>query len=172
MAFGDPSGRHAVDPVATDTPPAGDTDRPRPGRTWGYLAVGILVVVAGSLAALFSSALRHQVDISLKRQPAPYASLYFTSPATLPSDLPTDKSYPVSFTVANHDVDRRSFRYEVTLTSRSARNTAVGRVAVPSQGTAETTVTVTPVQPCQPCKVVVALPTQHATIYFSAGSAQ
>jgi hypothetical protein len=129
----------------------------------------MLVVAAAIVVALFSGTLRHQIDLSVKRQPESYASLYFTSPGALPSDLPTEQSYPVAFTVANHDVQQRLFRYEITLTSPGDHQTSVGTIDVPSEGTADTTVKVTPKRPCAPCKVVVALPTEHAAISFSAG---
>lgn len=159
-----------MDPLATAPTSPGGTDPGRRGRSWGYLAVGIVVVV-GALAAILSGAWVHQIDLSVKRQPAPYASLYFTSPGALPSDLPSGRSYPVAFTVGNNDVQPRTFRYQVTLTTPGGRKTVVGQVAVPSGGSTPQTVDVTPTQACAPCQVMVALPTEHAAISFRAGSA-
>ncbi len=136
-----------------------------------YVAAGILVIAGCGLAVAFRGPLSHQIDLSVKRQPAPYASLYFTSPGTLPSDLLPNTKYPVSFTVANHDTDAKSFRYVVTLTSPGFHSeTEVGLVPVPGSAAADQTVEVTPAGPCSPCKVVIALPSEKAMIYFNAGS--
>jgi hypothetical protein len=156
-----------VDTVTIPLKSSGASHFPGQGRRWGYIAVGVLIVTVGILVAIYPGALSHQIAVSVKRQPTPYASLYFKSPGTLPSDLSTGTGYPLTFTVANHDVRERSFRYEVTLTSTSDHETVDGNIVVPGQGDADKTVAMTPVGTC-PCKMSVALPTQRAMIYFTA----
>ena len=158
--------------TAEVTPPKrGESEKQR--WHWHPLTAAAVLVAAVAICAVvvLSGPLRHQIVLSVRRQPTPYASLFFTSPGSLPSDLPVRADYPVTFTVANHDGRDRSFQFRVTLASRSHDDeTTTGLVTVAGNGDTRETVNVRPLEPCDPCKVTVALPTEHALIYFTAGS--
>lgn len=94
-------------------------DNPTPRKKTSlplYIGIGIavvLVLIAG--AAAFSKHVRHELAISIVRQPTPYTQLYFTHPATLPGKLKAGHKSTFDFTVVNDENRAYHYTYVVTL---------------------------------------------------------
>ncbi|MCW2762622.1 MAG: hypothetical protein JWR85_2823 [Marmoricola sp.] len=103
------------------------------------LPVTAVALVVVALAALLSPGIRHQLDLSLRRQPSSYVELYF--PKATPSGSPatcTRKggTVRVAFVVESHLGSRRSVAYRVTLdpTTKGLRTKRKPGSAVVSPG--------------------------------------
>jgi hypothetical protein len=78
----------------------------------GAGVIGIILII--SITAMLSKQFRHQLELSIVRQPTPYTQLYFTSPATLSHALKVDKENTFDFTIGNEE--NRTYRYTYTVT--------------------------------------------------------
>jgi hypothetical protein len=76
----------------------------------------IVVGVVGIFAIVSPSQFRHQLEISVARQPNPYTQLYFTHPTALPKELKIDHVNTFAFTVINDQGHSATYRYIVTMT--------------------------------------------------------
>ena len=96
-------------------PETGTTGRKRPARR-RLAALAVALAVAGvALLAVFWAPLRRQVLLSTTRRPTPYTELYFDASASLPATVVPGGSYPVSFTVVNHQGRTTGYRAVATL---------------------------------------------------------
>jgi hypothetical protein len=122
-------GRHAGPPYSpvdrydqVDRPPS-RVDRPpsRKDIPWRLVGIGLaVVIVILGVATASSKQFRHQVAISIVRQPTPYTQLYFTSPAALPEKLKADHKNTFEFTIENDEA--RTYRYTYVVTLEDSRS--------------------------------------------------
>ncbi len=78
------------------------------------LTLCVLVVIA--VAAVLVPGLRHQLALSLTRQPVAYVELYFASPTTAGAQaacIRKGESVRVRFVIESHLAQRRSLEYRV-----------------------------------------------------------
>jgi hypothetical protein len=111
-------GRHAG-PAYSPVDRYDQVDRPpsRKDTPW-RLVVGIglaVVLVILGVATAYSKQFRHQIAISIVRQPTPYTQLYFTSPAALSEKLKVDQKNNFEFTIENDEARTYHYTYVVTL---------------------------------------------------------
>jgi hypothetical protein len=100
---------------------------PPPGKpTWWRAAVVVLLLVGalGIFAIVFPSQFKHQLEISVVRQPAPYTQLFFSDPATLPKKLTVGRANKFSFTIINDEGHSQSYHYTVTITDAKLQKIA------------------------------------------------
>jgi hypothetical protein len=80
----------------------------------GVLAVLLALLVVGATVVALSSQARHQLALSLVRQPEKYTELYFAGDGPTQVSPGTDRAVVhVSFTVANHEGETTRFPYAV-----------------------------------------------------------
>jgi hypothetical protein len=108
--------------------PDGRQDRAAPSQApykhvWRLAAVTVLIVIGviGIFAIVFPTQFKHQLEISLIRQPTPYTQLYFTDPATLPKELKPGVVNKFAFTIINNEGHSEIYRYVVTMTRATSQ---------------------------------------------------
>lgn len=84
----------------------------------------ILVGILGIFAIVFPAQFKHQLEISVVRQPTPYTQLFFSNPATLPKKLMVGRVNEFSFTVVNDEGHSQTYHYTVTVTGPKSRKIA------------------------------------------------
>jgi hypothetical protein len=84
-----------------------------PWRLVICIILGVVVILAG--AAFASPQFRHQIAISVVRQPTLYTQLYFPNPGGLSGQLQVDKKNTFRFTIENDENRAYSYTYVVTL---------------------------------------------------------
>ena len=99
-------------PRLPDEKPDGVDGRPLHNKAalWRYIIfplVGIFVIIG--LATAFSKPLRHQLALSIVRQPTLYTQLYFTDPGNLSGSLKVGQKNIFQFTLVNDE--NRAYRY-------------------------------------------------------------
>lgn len=133
---------------------------------WDYWLYGT-VVVAVILAALgwLSPGFRHEIKLSLGRQPTPYTQLGFTSAATLPATAIRGASIPLSFAVTNDEGKQVSYQYVVAsgTGTKLAPLTSASKV-VAAGATWDVRITVVPKCVQSACRIQVSLPKQSESI--------
>ena len=137
----------SVAPLPALLPVAPSPKRGRRKRHARSLVLAIVTsVVIGGVAAggELSSQFRHQLAMSLGREPDNFSELYFTSPNALPSTYHSDRPLSVTFGVKNISAESHAFRYSVTTQSGAARTTtrSEGLIRVGPSEVADRTVTV------------------------------
>jgi hypothetical protein len=87
-------------------------------RIWRIAAAVVLVfcVVTGVLAIGFPAQFKHQLAISIIRQPTPYTQLFFNDSTALPKQLKFDHLNKFTFTVINDQGRPENYHYIVTMT--------------------------------------------------------
>lgn len=100
-------------------------------RFAGVGAAMSLAALIGSLAIFFPSQFKHQIEISLVRQPTAYTELFFTHPELIPEKLHVDRRTSFEFTIANRGSTTEKYEYIVTMErGKSDSVVAEGRVSV------------------------------------------
>jgi len=94
--------------------------------TWRVALIGALIFAAivGLLAICFPATFRHQLTISVARQPTPYTQLFFSSSTALPKKLVVNRASHVSFTVVNDEGHPTAYHYTVTISLRQGQKIA------------------------------------------------
>jgi hypothetical protein len=107
--------------------PANTPDKQPVLRGYGVvLAVLLALLAVGATVAAVSGSARHEVVLSLVRQPEKYAELYFSGNGlTQVSPSPDRVISRVTFTVVNHEGKATRFPYAVQLVDQA--ETPVGR---------------------------------------------
>jgi len=103
-------------------PPPSSTSKP-PWR-FALTAALILIGIAGALAVFFPAQVKHQLEISVFRQPTPYTQLFFSNPTALPEKLEVGHPNKFSFTVVNDQGSSEAYRYTVTVTGGKLQRAA------------------------------------------------
>jgi len=114
-----------VEPTATFPGPEGGTPADTPDRQAvlrGYgvvLAVLLALFAVGATVAAISGSFRHQVALSLVRQPEKYTVLYFSDGLRQANLRPHLVTLTVSFTVMNHEGKATRFPYAVQVVDQA-----------------------------------------------------
>jgi hypothetical protein len=161
-------------PLPVDLPRTPDTRHSQaPRRKTSaplYLGIGLAVfVLVATAAALISKPLRHQIAISIVRQPTTYTQLYFSQAETLPKLLTVDKKNTIDFTIVNDE--NRTYRYTYTVTLADSRSHSVVSTETVSIGTGDGVtrpVTVTPKDRKTKYLVTISLKDLDQSIHFYA----
>ena len=106
-------------------PPAPPPPAPKK-PVWQFVVAAVLVLIGivGLLAIIFPAQFKHQLDISVFRQPTPYTQLFFGDPTTLPKKLEVGHANKFSFTVINDQGHAATYRYVVTITGAKLQKVA------------------------------------------------
>jgi Protein of unknown function (DUF1616) len=135
-----------------------------------YIGIGLAVfVLVAAAAALISKPLRHQIAISIVRQPTTYTQLYFSQAETLPKLLTVDKKNTIDFTIVNDENRTYSYTYTVTLAdSRSHSVVSTETVSIDNGDGVTRPVTVTPKDRKTKYLVTISLKYLDQSIHFYA----
>jgi hypothetical protein len=133
-----------------------------------YIGVGLIVVlVLIGVSAALSKPFRHQLALSIVRQPTPYTQLYFPNPGTLPSELKVDHKNTFDFTVVNDENGAYHYTYTVTIAdSRSHSVVSVKAVTIANGSSVTYPVTVVPKDRKAKYLITVALSGVNQSIHF------
>jgi hypothetical protein len=133
-----------------------------------YIGIGLIVILILILAvAALSKPFRHQLAISIVRQPTPYTQLYFADPGTLPAKLKVDQKNTFDFTIVNDENRAYSYTYAVTLAdSRSHSVVTTETVTIDSGGSVTRPVTLAPKDRKAKYLVTVALAGINQSVHF------
>jgi uncharacterized membrane protein len=128
----------------------------------------VLIVLIGAIAAV-SKQFRHQVEISLARQPTPYTQLYFSSPSGLPSQIKVGKANTFAFTIVNDEDRTFSYTYTVTFADPKSHGvTSKGTLSIGDGQQVTRQVQVTPKDPKSKYVITVTLEGMNQSILFHA----
>lgn len=110
---------------APSPPPSPPPPPPkRPAWQFAVAAVVMLIAIGSLLAICFPTQFKHQLDISVFRQPTPYTQLFFSDATTLPKKLEVGHPNKFSFTVINDQGHAATYRYTVTITGAKLQKVA------------------------------------------------
>lgn len=133
-----------------------------------YIGIGLIIfILAAAVASMLSKSLRHQIALSIVRQPTPYTQLYFSHAGTLPEQLKIDQKNTFDFTIANDE--SRAYRYTYTVTlddSRSHSVVSTETVTIDDGGDVTRPVTVVPKDHKAKYLVTIALEGMNQSIHF------
>jgi len=104
--------------------PAPPSPPNKPPWRFALTATLILIGIAGVLAICFPAQVKHQLEISVFRQPTPYTQLFFSNPTALPKKLEVGHQNKFSFTVVNDQGNSKAYRYTVTVTGGKLQKAA------------------------------------------------
>jgi hypothetical protein len=106
----------------TPAPPPQPPKKP----AWQFVVAAVLMLIGivGLLAIIFPTQFKHQLDISVFRQPTPYTQLFFSDPTTLSKKLEVGHANKFSFTVVNDQGHPATYRYIVTITGAKLQKVA------------------------------------------------
>lgn len=102
-----------------------------PLRKSTWLLLAGLLAATGGVAAVASSppGLTSELRRTVSRQPAAFTELYFTSPSSLPRQLPATAPSTFSFTIVSHEKEATTYHYVVSAaTAATAQPLAAGDV--------------------------------------------
>jgi hypothetical protein len=103
----------------------------------------ILLASAGSIGLASWPPVRHQLEMSFKRQPQPYTELYFTAPPTATEISADQFRSNVAFGITNHEGKTTRYSYVVTFRDDGHLiGRATGTVTAAAEQTATTEATV------------------------------
>lgn len=135
-------------------------------RTAIVILLSIVALITW-LVASFPKQVRHQIEISLFRQPTPYTQLFFTQPDSLPSRLRIDRPSEFSFTIVNDEGSPENYGYSVILSTIGSHDVAkTGSLLVPSGDSTTRTITVVPKTRRSRYLITVVLNASGQSIHF------
>jgi hypothetical protein len=128
----------------------------------GLIAILILIVAAAALSKQF----RHQLALSIVRQPTPYTQLYFPHLGALPEKLKVDQKNTFQFTIV--DDENRAFRYTyiVVFDDSKSHLSSTGAVTVNNGQSVTRSVTVIPKDSKSKYQVSVTLKGMNQSVHF------
>ena len=136
--------------------PPSRVGRHRRSRPWWPFVVPL--AVAALLVMLAFPGARHQLDVSLVRQPARYTTLAFVEPTALPTVIVAGKPLAFRFSVGNNEGSTVAYRYFVLATpSKKSSIFTGGSVAVREGRTRSVRVSAVPTCSGSPCRISVLL---------------
>jgi hypothetical protein len=123
-----------------------ESDPPSKRRWW--LAATIVLVSAalvGGLALAFPKEFKHQLEISVVRQPTPYTQLFFSDPSALPQRLHVKRVNTFAITIINDQGRSELYHYTVTMAGAGSRKVVgTGSVVIGDSSSATRTIGVKP----------------------------
>jgi hypothetical protein len=146
---------------------AGSQDLHRKASLPLYIGIGlvaILIIIAA--AAALSKQVRHQLALSVVRQPTPYTQLYFPHPGTLTKKLKVDRKNTFQFAIANDENRAVRYTYIVLLDGSKSRHVSTATVTVSNGQTVTPSVTVVPRKRKSRYQISVTLKGMNQSIHF------
>jgi hypothetical protein len=142
---------------------------PRRRRLWVSAIVAIACVAAVAYGLLSLGQVIHWPAVSGAAQTTHYTELYFTSPATLPTELSARKPNLISFTIFNREGHTRVYQYLVTVAGPRASSVVErGSVGIKDHAGAVRIVKVVPPGSHGTYLVTVTITDPLQTIHFTA----
>jgi len=133
-----------------------------------YIGIGLVtILILVAAAAALSKQFRHQLALSIVRQPTPYTQLYFPHPGTLPGKLKVDRKNTFQFAIVNDE--NRAVRYTyivVLLHGSKSRHVSTATVTVSNGKTVTPSVTVVPKERNSRYQISVTLEGMNQSIHF------
>jgi hypothetical protein len=133
-----------------------------------YIGIGLVtILILVAAAAALSKQFRHQLALSIVRQPTPYTQLYFPHPGTLPGKLKVDRKNTFQFAIVNDE--NRAVRYTyivVLLHGSKSRHVSTATVTVSNGKTVTPSVTVVPKERTSRYQISVTLEGMNQSIHF------
>lgn len=128
----------------------------------GLITILILIVAAAALSKQF----RHQLTLSIVRQPTPYTQLYFSHPRALPGKLKVDEKNTFQFTIVNDE--NRAFRYTyiVVFDDSKSHLASTGAVTLNNGQSVTRSVTVIPKDRKSKYQISVTLKGMNQSVHF------
>jgi hypothetical protein len=132
-----------------------------------YIGIGLAtVLILVAAAAALSKPFRHQLALSIVRQPTPYTQLYFPHPGTLPGKLKVDRKNTFQFAIVNDENRAVRYTYTVLLDSSKSRRVSTATVTVSNGQTVTPSVTVVPKERKSRYQISVTLKGMNQSIHF------
>lgn len=131
----------------------------------GSVLLIILILIAA--AASLSKQVRHQLELSIVRQPTPYTQLYFSHLAALPGKLKVDQKNTFDFTIVNDE--NRSYHYTYAISLDDPKTQVVisrGAVTIDNGSSATRAVTIVPKDRKARYLITIALEGVNQSIHF------
>jgi hypothetical protein len=133
-----------------------------------YIGAGLIIIlILIAAAASLSKQVRHQLELSIVRQPAPYTQLYFSHLAALPEKLKVDQKNTFDFTIINDENRSYHYTYSISLDDPKT-HLVVSRetVTIDNGSSATRAVTVVPKDHKARYLITVALEGVNQSIHF------
>jgi hypothetical protein len=110
-------GRTMIAPRPADRRDRTPAPQPSNKPPWRFAIAAVLALVGviGIFAICFPAQFKHQLEISVLRQPTPYTQLFFGDPTALPKKLEVNRVNKFSFTVVNNQGHSATYHYTVTI---------------------------------------------------------
>jgi len=122
-------------------------------------------------AAVLSPWFRHEVEVSVARQPTPFTELYVNDHTALPSHVPPGASATFRFTIANHEGSDLAYPYTVTISGATGTaEVQQGTVLVRDAGSSGVDVAFTPAAGVGASEVKVQLVGRTESLHFEVQS--
>ena len=132
-----------------------------------YIGIGLVtILILIAAAAALSKQFRHQLALSIVRQPAPYTQLYFPHPGTLPGKLKADRKNTFKFAIVNDENRTVRYTYIVLLDGSKSRHVRTATVTVSNGQTVTPSVTVVPKERKSRYQISVTLKGMNQSIHF------
>lgn len=138
-----------------------------------FIGVGLAVIlILIAAAALVSKQVRHQLALSIVRQPTPYTQLYFSHIAMLSGKLSVDQKNTFDFTIVNDENRVYSYTYTVSADDSKTHLVASREVVTIDSGSSVTrAVTIVPKDRKAKYLITVTLEGMNQSIHFYAQTA-
>ena len=132
-----------------------------------YIGIGLVAILTLiAAAAAVSKQFRHQLALSIVRQPTPYTQLYFPHPGTLPGKLKVDRKNTFQFAIVNDENLAVRYTYIVLFDDSKSRRVSTATVTVSNGQTVTPSVTVIPRERKSRYQISVTLKGMNQSIHF------
>ena len=132
-----------------------------------YIGIGLVtILILIAAAATLSKPFRHQLALSIVRQPTPYTQLYFPHPGTLPGKLKVDRKNTFQFAIVNDENRAVRYTYIVLFDGSKSRHVSTATVTVSNGQTVTPSVTVVPRERKSKYQISVTLKGMNQSIHF------
>jgi hypothetical protein len=134
-----------------------------------YIGIGLVtILILIAAAAALSKQFRHQLALSIARQPTAYTQLYFPHPGTLPGKLKVDRKNTFQFAIVNDENRAVRYTYIVLFDGSKSRRVSTTTVTVSNGQTVTPSVTVVPRERKSRYQISVTLKGMNQSIHFYA----
>ena len=132
-----------------------------------YIGIGLVAILTLiAAAAAVSKQFRHQLALSIVRQPTPYTQLYFPHPGALPEKLKVDRENTFQFAIVNDENLAVRYTYIVLFDDSKSRRVSTATVTVSNGQTVTPSVTVVPRERKSRYQISVTLKGMNQSIHF------
>lgn len=138
-------------------------------RVWWIFLPVIALVALGYLALLHAGDIAGALAPYVSKQTGQTTELYFTDYGAMPRTVDPGKSYPVEFTIANHEGGDRTYTYTAAVIEDGVTSPiTTEKVTIRDGRDVQRRVYFTPSQPGRKVRVVIELPDSGERISYSA----